>query len=514
MKNQGFLHKLSSIQWIILIAAIVKFTIHLIYAPGYEFFGDELYTIALSRHLAWGYVDLPPLVPALVALSRALLGNSFFAYHIIPALAGSFTLVFIGLLTKEFGGKTFAVALSVTAFIAVPIWLAVDSIFCYDSIDQLMLAGFMYATARLLRSGNRKRWLLIGLIAGLACLSKITILFLGPGFLLALLLTKHRKDLLTPWPWLGALIFAIVLSPYVIWQISNHWPSLEYWTSYGTNRLYDASPKQYLVNTLVYMSPFLLPLYLAGLYRVFRTMNGTRYALFGFLFVFTVILMFFLHSSARMLAELFMPIIAAGALFWEEVFAKIPWRRFFISVSFAVLAAIIIVNGIMSIPILPADVYPIVNNQLGTMQGQLREFNGGASYYSVLYADRLGWTQLVQNVAEVYNALPQDERAVAGIYADWYMPAGAVDQYGPQYGLPHAVSGHLTYYLWGPGYSWDVMIMVTGQTNNMSVFYNQCELAKKGNRISGIPAEQEYIYVCREPKVSAEKIWSSAKMFR
>ena len=262
------------------------------------------------------------------------------------------------------------------------------------------------------------------------------------------------------------------------------------------------------------MTPFLLPIYLAGLYRVFRTMNGTRYALFGFLFVFTVILMFFLHSSARMLAELFMPIIAAGAVFWEEIFTKIRWRKIAISVSYTVLATVTIMNVVMSLPILPVDVYPVLNDKLGAMQGLLREFNGGASYYSVLYADRLGWTQLVQNVAEVYNALPQDERAVAGIYADWYMPAGAVDQYGPQYGLPHAVSGHLTYYLWGPGTSWDVMILLTGQTNNMSVFFDQCELAKQGNRISGIPAEQEYIYICRGPKVPAEKIWSSTKMYR
>src|SRR5512132_2630635 len=107
--NRIKLFELSRVSLVIIIGAIVKFALHMYIAPGYGFFFDELYTIALSRHLAFGYVDLPPLVPALVALSRSLLGESLFAVHIVPALAGSFTLVFACLITEEFGGKTFSV---------------------------------------------------------------------------------------------------------------------------------------------------------------------------------------------------------------------------------------------------------------------------------------------------------------------------------------------------------------------------------------------------------------------
>jgi 4-amino-4-deoxy-L-arabinose transferase-like glycosyltransferase len=141
---------------------------------------DELYTNALSRHLAFGYVDLPPLVPALVALSRFLFGESLFAMHIVPALAGSFTLVFACLITKEFGGKTFAVALTALGFIIVPGWLMVDSIFCYDSIDQLILAAFLFHLVRFLRTGNKKLWIVLGLIAGLR-MTKMTIFSDGFG---------------------------------------------------------------------------------------------------------------------------------------------------------------------------------------------------------------------------------------------------------------------------------------------------------------------------------------------
>jgi len=198
MHKLSRIFKLSAAAWVIILAAIVKFAMHMYMAPGYGFFFDEFYTIALSKHLAFGYVDLPPLVPALVALSQTLMGESLTAMHIVPALAGAATLVFACLIAREFGGKAFAVALTALAFLFVPLWLSIDSIFCYDSIDQLILAGFLYTLVKFLRSGNRKLWILLGLIAGLACLTKMTILFLGPGFLVALLISKYRKDLLTP----------------------------------------------------------------------------------------------------------------------------------------------------------------------------------------------------------------------------------------------------------------------------------------------------------------------------
>jgi hypothetical protein len=86
MSNRIKLFKLSRVSLVIMIGAIVKFLLHMYIAPGYGFFFDELYTIALSRHLAFGYVDLPPLVPALVALSRSLLGECSILFSVTTVL--------------------------------------------------------------------------------------------------------------------------------------------------------------------------------------------------------------------------------------------------------------------------------------------------------------------------------------------------------------------------------------------------------------------------------------------
>ncbi len=512
MQDRKYVFGLSSVTLVIILGAATKFAIHLYSAPGYGYFSDEFYTIALSQHLAFGYVDLPPLVPVLVALSRAVLGRSLFALHIVPALAGAFTLVFVCLITKEFGGKAFAVALSGLGFTVVPLWLNIDSIFCYDSIDQLVLAGFLYALIRFLRTGNKKSWILLGLIAGIACMTKMTILFLGPGFLLALLVSKYRKDLLTPWPWLGGVLCLIIVTPYLFWQYANHWPTFEYWINYNTGRMYHASIQQYFTNILIYMSPFLMPLYAAGLYRIFHRLDGINYSFLGLLLLVTVVLLCVLNTPARLLAELFIPLLAAGAVFIEEKLAGLRWEKAGKDMATAYLLVIGIFALPLNLPILPAGQMEAYADNFKMYYQPLREFNFAWAYPPLL-SGQLGWDELTRDVAGVYDGLPPEDRKIAGIYSDGYGSAAAIDVLGSPYNLPHAVSGSLTYYLWGPGYSWDVMIIISDRTNNMSVFFDQCELKTVVPNKYDEPVDS-YIYVCRKPKVPADLIWSSVKSYR
>jgi hypothetical protein len=512
MSNRFRSFKLSHISLVIMLGAIVKFALHMYITPGYGFFFDELYTIALSRHLAFGYVDLPPLVPALVALSRFLFGESLFAMHIVPALAGSFTLVFACLVTKEFGGRTFAVALTALGFIVVPGWLMVDSIFCYDSIDQLILAAFLFYLVRFLRTGNKRLWIILGLIAGLACLTKMTILFLGPGFLVALLASKYRNELITPWPWLGAALCLILVSPYIFWQFANHWPTLEYWKNYGSQRVYQASIQQYIINILMYVSPLLVPLWLLGLYRIFRRLDGVNYGFLGLLLLITFVLLFFLHATARMIVELFIPLLAAGAVFMEEIISPLRWKNWAIAIPAVYLLVVGVVNISFSLPIIPLDIMSTTIRPFKILYMPLREFNNNVNNPPIFLSGRIGWDDLAREVADVYNALPPEDRVVAGIYADAYASAGAIDQFGPQYGLPHAVSGSLTYYLWGPGDSWDVMVIITHTTNVMSVFFGECEQKAVSRR--EYVGTHFYVFVCRKPTVPVETIWSRTKSFR
>lgn len=271
---------------------------------------------------------------------------------------------------------------------------------------------------------------------------------------------------------------------------------------------------QYLTNISIYMSGLLLPLWAAGLYRIFRRLDGVDYSFLGVLFLVTLVLLFVLHASGRMIGEVFMPLLAAGAVCVEEALARLRWETAGKVAATAYVAVVAIVVIPLVVPILPVDLFPAYAATFKFLTPPLYEFNGIASTTSPVIIGRLGWDEVVRNVAAVYNELPPEERAVAGIYSDSYGPAGVIDELGPQYGLPHAVSGDLTYYLWGPGYSWDVMIIVTGRgrSNYLSVLFDDCE--RKGTAYYEMVGASGTINVCRKPKVSADAIWSSMKSYR
>lgn len=500
---------------VMIIFAAAKFIIHMLTASNYGYFCDELYTLALSKHLAFGYVDLPPLVPFILALSRTLLGESLFALHILPALAGSATLVFVCLITKALGGRLFAIGLSALAFIVAPVWLTMNSFFAYDSFDQLILAIFLFYLIKLIQTGNKKLWLPLGFIAGIACLTKATILFLGPGFLVALLISKNRKHLLTRWPWLGLGLFLIVISPYLLWQISNNFPTVEYWSIYGSYRVYQASVFEYLTTIAVFMNPLLLPLILLGLYRIFRPFENGSHGFLGIMFFITLGFMFALKAKSYMMADLFIPILGAGAIFIEE---KLSGRKPLQWLKTAIIA-LLLIGGILaapfSLPLLPPGVLTVYSNALGLINQTVKLDNLPKTTFPQTLADRFGWDNLVETVSKVYNGLDPEERKKCGIFAGWYGPAGAIDLLGPKYGLPNAVSGHLTYWLWGPGdYTWEVMIAVSTDYDALSNLFE--DVQPKALIISDytMPYNTNIpVFVCRKPKMPADKLWPLLKNY-
>ncbi len=499
----------------IIFFGLVKFLLHMLTA-NYGFFCDELYTIALSKHLALGYVDLPPLVPLLAAASRFLLGESLSAHHSVPALAGAGTLVFACLITKELGGGKIAIAISALSFIIVPIWLIMDSFFCYDCIDQLFLSAFLWVLVKFLRSGNQKQWLVLGLLAGLACLSKTTILYLGPGFLIALLISTYRRHLLTPWPWLGAGIFLLVVSPYLLWQLQNHWPTLEWMNSYSKTKVYHYNLQEFLVNLVLTMNPLLIPLLCIGLVRILKRFGGFQARFLGIAFLVTTVLIFSLYARIFMLVALFIPIIAAASIWIEESISNKKWRGPALAGLFTYLAIGGCLVAPASLPILPLESLHDYAQTFGWLYQPVKDFNYEKGELPWEFSSRIGWEDMVKSVADVYNSLPAEERSQVGIYAEWFGPAGAIDYFGPAYGLPPAVSGHMNYYLWGPGEnSWEEMILVTNNPYPFQQYYHSVEIKTVILNPYGTRDTRPKVYLAKNPSgiLDLHTFWESLKLY-
>jgi len=492
----------------IFLLALAKFVVQMVTGARYGIFVDEFYTLALSKHLAFGSVDVPPLTPFLTAISRTLLGESITALHVLPALAGAFTLVFVCLMAREFGGKFYAVLINGVAFLVASPWVIINSYLSYDATDQLILAAFLYVLVRFIKNGNKKTWLLLGLLAGVACMNKMTLLYLGPGFLTALLLSKYRKHLLTPWPWLGALICLIVVSPYLIWQMKHDWVTLNYWISYGTTRLVKTSLPVYLWNLALEMNLVLLPLFLIGLTRVFRHKDGVNYSFLGTMFLVSTLVMFLFHAKTWMLAAMFLPLMAAGGTALEEWLTNGLADR----VLKPLLVALFLLSGVVlapiNLPVLPVDSAIEYVAKFRSIFNPTGGFVFETAALPINLSMRLGWDGMARQVAEVFDGLPPQDQKVTGIYTSWYGPASAIDYYALKFDLPNAVSGHLGYYLWGPGpTSWKVMIILMHGSNQLSPFFETCESKGAIENPYTLLFNQLNIYVCRDPYIDKDEIW-------
>ena len=199
---------------IIVALAAAKLIFHLYTGRHYGYFVDELYYLACSDHLAWGYVDQPPLIALITKITRVLLGDSLAAIRFFPALAGAATVALTGFMARELGGRRFAQGFAALSVLAAPAFLGLDNLLSMNAFEPLFWMGCAFVLIRMINTGDRKLWLWFGVLAGVGLENKHSMLIFGFGLIAGLLLTEQRKLMRGPWLWIGgALAFADLLRP-------------------------------------------------------------------------------------------------------------------------------------------------------------------------------------------------------------------------------------------------------------------------------------------------------------
>src|SRR5678816_2593952 len=201
--------------------ALFYFALHLATSTRYGYFRDALYYLACSEHLAFGYVDQPPLVAFLGWFARHTLGTSLPALLFWPALAGASRIVLTAVFARELGASRFGILLAATLAATPGVWWVIDHQFAMNCFEPLLWGGLAYVVLRLINTGNRKLWLLFGAIAGVGLLNKYSIVFFAAALIAGLLLTPQRKLLFTPWILAGGAIALLIFLPNLIWNIQN-----------------------------------------------------------------------------------------------------------------------------------------------------------------------------------------------------------------------------------------------------------------------------------------------------
>ena len=181
---------------IIWLIALAKLLFHTYFNNRYGYFRDEFDYISCGDHLAWGYVDQPPLIPFLIHMNRAILGDSLRSIRFIPALASSLLVVQTAVIAREFGGRRFALLLSAIAVVIAPQYLSNGSLLGTNCLEPNLWMGCAYfAILAVKRAGTEKAhhcWFWFGVVAGVGMQEKYSIAVFGFGIVIGLLLTAQR----------------------------------------------------------------------------------------------------------------------------------------------------------------------------------------------------------------------------------------------------------------------------------------------------------------------------------
>jgi len=261
------------------------------------------------------------------------------------------------------------------------------------------------------------------------------------------------------------------------------------------------------------MNPLTLPLWLAGLYYYFFTQAGKPYRVFGWAYVILYILFTVTRAKLYFLAPAYPMLFAAGALMAGHIVSKprLGWLK---PASISLLVLVGLLLSILVIPIIPPSLYGRATAIVGGNAG-IKVEDRTTGVLPQQLADRFGWDTMTATVARVYHSLPAGEQAQACIFAENYGEAGAIDFYGPQYHLPQAISGHNTYYLWGPGNCTGAVVISIG--NPLSMLQPAFASVTQAATITCVycmPAENDLpVYVCLHLKASIQSMWPSVKHY-
>lgn len=484
----------------------IKLLVHLLTNTGYGIHRDELLYVALSRHLDLGYIEVPPLLPLVVALQRVLLGDSLFALRLFPAFIGTLTLALTVLMVREMRGSPRAEITAGIAMLVAPIFLRGHLFLQPVVYDQFFWTLGCYLLLRIMNGGSSRLWIAFGVACGLGLANKYSMLFFGVGVLAGLLLTSARKVLRTPGPWIAAAIALAFALPNLIWQNMHGWPFLTHMQRLSESQLVYVDRVSFLVDQILIMHPITLPVWIGGLIYFFSK-RGKPYRLFGWMYLTVLLILLVARGKSYYLGPAYPVLVAGGAVALEHAFER-RWQT--LRMAYPVL---MVISGIalapVSLPILPPAMLERYLRALGLLEATNRTETRRIERLPQDFADMHGWKEQAALVARAYHTLSGPEKTVAVVAADNYGEAGAIDYFGPAYGLPRAVSTDSSYRLWGPGNTpGDVAVTLGIDLEDLQQFYRDCRLYANFQHEWAIWYENgNPVYICRERTRDLREAW-------
>jgi hypothetical protein len=421
----------------IAVIALAAFGLELAVSARYGYVRDELYFLAAGRHLAFGYVDQPPITPLLARASATLTGNTLIGLRLLPALGLAAIVFMTAAMSRLLGAGRTGQLLAALAAATCGEYLAAMHELTTTTPDFIFWAVTILLVMRLLASANPRWWLAIGGCVGVALEAKWNIAFLAVCLVAGLAVTPARSLLRSRYLLIGAAMAALLAAPDLIWQATHGWPNLAVFRALQTQAWLNRAT--YWPGQVLFTGLALTPVWIGGLLWCLRrqhapdppppgkTAQTFRPVAIGCAAV--IALQFVLGGKPYYSGAAYTFLLAAGCAWLEPALS--PRRAGLVATAMVASAALVLPA---TLPVLPARVLHTV---------PLQKIN-----YDL--AESIAWPSQVSQIARAYQALPASQRRHTTILAGNYGEAGAIDRYGPGLGLPPVYSGANNFWLWGP----------------------------------------------------------------
>lgn len=416
--------------------------------PAYELHRDEFLYIAEARHLDWGYLEAPPLLSVLAGLSL-LLGENEYWVRIWPALFGALTFLVAGKMVLRLGGKTLALLFLFPCFIFTA-FLRLHFLFQPNFLDVFFWTLAAYWVFRYIQEEDHRFIYFLGITAGLGLLSKYSIGIFLLALAIALVFSPQRRVYTRKHLYLASLAGVLVFVPNLLWQYLHNFPILNHMEELHETQLRHISPISFLSEQLLMTLPVFF-IWLAGLWYVFFHHRGRIFIVFGWTWLFIIILLMLFSGKGYYALGIYPVLMALGAFRLEDLSRSVSWIRYAAPV-FILIAGLPLLPVLLPVwkPARLAHYYKVTGlGKTGILQWEDLENHALPQDF----ADMLGRKALTQKMTKAFGKIPAGEKDRTIIFCDNYGQAGALNYYGHGSGLPRAISASASFLTWIPQYA-------------------------------------------------------------
>jgi 4-amino-4-deoxy-L-arabinose transferase-like glycosyltransferase len=450
--------------WVGVIAA-TQVVVLLATSMRYGYHRDEMYFIVAGSHAAFGYPDQPPLVPLLCWAMNALVPGSLLLLRTPSALAAAVTTILAALIAREVGGGTRAQIIAAACTACSGFALAACHLVSTTTFDLLSTTALGWLAIRAIVRGSAASVLAAGVVVGVGVEAKPQVGLVAAAMVATLIVVGPRSPIRSWWAAGGAMCAVVLAAPYVIWQQQHGWPQLTVASNIAGTQ--EGGRAGFFPFQLVMVSPFLVPVWVAGLRAPFRRAGWNQLRFVPITYAVMAVLYFAGNGHAYYLASLYPLLLGLGALPAAEWTMRAPKHTRRLIAALALSAAI---NAVIALPLLPErDLRGSIVMAINPAQGEM-----------------VGWPRFVQTVSTAWRQIPAAERRGTAIFTGNYGEAGAIDLLGSALQLPHAYSGHNGFSEWGMPPATDTRALIVGfqSAADAAPYFEQCRtLATVNDRV-------------------------------